>query len=119
MANTRGIAVGLLLGILVLALLFAGQALSFAAWWLGRAIAGGATILLAVGAGYAGYEFYSGWTAKTESESSAAEWNASPETDGNENSAEEIDTDITDQELEEELEELQNSTEAAETETAD
>jgi hypothetical protein len=118
MPNTRGIAVGLLFGGLTLALLFAGQALSFAAWWLGRAITGGVTILFAFGVGYAVYELYSGWTATTEPESSSAEWDAGPETNENKKGSEDIDEGISDQELEEELEKLKNNTETMETETA-
>jgi type VI protein secretion system component VasK len=119
MPDARGIAVGLVFGTLTLALLFAGQALSFAAWWLGRAITGGVTILFAFGVGYAVYELYSGWTATSESRSSSTEWNVDRENSENKNESEDISQEINDQELDEELEKLKSNTDAVETETTE
>jgi len=108
MPDLRGMAVGLLVGALVLALLFAGQVLSFAAWWLGRAVTGAVILLLAFGLGYVAYELYSGWSAADSSRSAAGEWDAETETtDGG-------DVTLSDEELEEELDVLREKTEGVE-----
>lgn len=53
----------LVVGFGLLAVLFAGQVWSFAARWIGRSIAGAVQILLVIGATYAVYQVYSGWSA--------------------------------------------------------
>ena len=58
-----GIKTGLLVGIIALVVLVAGQTLSFAVRWLSGAISGSILILLAIGIGYAAYEISAGWTA--------------------------------------------------------
>jgi type VI protein secretion system component VasK len=113
MPDLRGIAVGLLVGALVLALLFAGQVLSFAAFWLARAISGTVILLLAFGLGYAAYELYSGWSAADDSRSAAPEWEA--ETDAiDESDDEDIGATLSDEELQEELDVLREETESVE-----
>lgn len=117
MPDLRGIAVGLLVGALVLALLFAGQVLSFAAFWLGRAITGTVILLLAFGLGYAAYELYSGWSEADSSRTAAADWDA--ETDGvDESDDEAIGETLSDEELEAELDVLREETEAMEDDVA-
>lgn len=112
MSRLRGIAVGLLVGGLVLALLFAGQVLSFAAFWLGRVITGTVILLLALGLGYAAYELSSGWSQADGSQSTTAEWDAETESIGGPDTGD--DTTLSDEELEEELDVLREETEELE-----
>ncbi|MFC7058813.1 hypothetical protein [Halovenus salina] len=111
MPNSRGIAVGLLVGCLVLALLFAGQVLSFAAFWLGRALTGAVILFLAFGLGYGAYELSSGWS-KADSSRSADKWDAKTEEIEGDNGEEDVT--LSDEELEAELDVLKEETERVE-----
>ncbi|MFC7071750.1 hypothetical protein ACFQJ7_09900 [Halovenus rubra] len=117
MPDLRGIAVGLLVGALVLALLFAGQVLSFAAFWLSRAVTGAAILLLAFGLGYAAYELSSGWSAADSSQSTAADWDAETDTIDESNNEDSSNT-LSDEELEAELDVLREEAEAVEDDVA-
>lgn len=112
MPNSRGIAVGLTVGLLMLGLLFAGQVLSFASFWLGRALSGAFLILLAVGAGYMAYELYSGWTAGDSSQTAGQDWDTEADTESVDESTGNFEETLTDQELEEELNGLREETES-------
>lgn len=98
------VAVALVVGFGLLALLFAGQVWSFAARWVGRSIAGAVQILLATGAAYAVYQIYSGWQA---ADSSAEdEYDSSLDLDDKLDTTEDaFNSELSDQELEQEVEE--------------
>lgn len=110
--DADAIKIGFLVGGGALTLLFVGQALSVAAWWVGRAISGAALLLLAVGLGYVAYQLYSGWTAADEesySQLDEAQFgrNSDTQTNSVEDAHEQyIDDTLSEQELEEELERL-------------
>lgn len=108
--NKNAIAVAAVIGVAVLALLFAGQVWSFAARWVGRSVAGAVQILLAVGVTYGVYQVYSGWRAADNAESTyESSVNLDDELDATD---EYLDGELSDeefeQEVEKELEELSN-----------
>jgi len=113
---------GLVVAGTLLALLFAGQVWSFAARWAGRAISGAFLILLALGIGYAVAQLYAGWTdAKDEGRSfdDADRWDEDPSSgpaDVDDVQSDYLEGSLSEQELEEELEELfdQDTTDADE-----
>lgn len=110
---------GLLIGGAALLVLFAGQALSFAARWLGRAVSGAAILLLALGLGYVAYRLYAGWSAAgTDSEQEgdrAWESDLDSELDEVGTAQEEyVDGDLSEEELEAELETLMKDVESGE-----
>jgi hypothetical protein len=106
---------GLVVAGTLLALLFAGQVWSFAARWAGRAVSGAFLVLLALGVGYAVAQLYAGWTSAKDEEQSfddADRWNEDPSSgDGGVDDvrSEYLEGSLSEQELEEELEELLES----------
>ena len=67
MVNADGLKTGATVAVVALGLLFAGQVLTMAAWWVARALSGAILVLLAAGLGYAVYQLYAGWQAAEES----------------------------------------------------
>lgn len=104
--NKDAVVVALLVSGVVLALLFAGQVWSYAARWAGRAVAGTAQILLAVGLAYATYKLYSGWQAAEDSSHSSFETEADEEPSIDDITDDYVGGSLTEEELDKELDEI-------------
>jgi len=110
--DTGAMKAGVLVGGAALALLFVGQAVSVAAWWVGRALSGAVLVLIAVGLGYVAYQLYAGWSAAEEGRySRVGETQFGADSDTRASSVEDareryLNDTLSEQELDEELESL-------------
>lgn len=103
--NGDAIKAGLLVGSVALVVLFVGQILSFTVRWVSRALSGGIIVLLAIVAGYAAYELYSGWSAAEDTTDSKLERSQESHAEETATRAQDGDS-VSDQEIDEELEAL-------------
>jgi hypothetical protein len=104
--NRDGLKAGLLVGMIALVVLFVGQTLSFTVRWLSGAISGGILILLAIGIGYATYELSTGWTAAEDGTESTLDRSQQETELKGSNEQTHRDDPVSEQEIDDELEEL-------------